>query len=78
MYPTILQGKSVKMRGSVISVPLLLLSDTIPASDELESPYIVQLIDGSTHSVSPRQIDDMIDYRSSDTQSFSFPSWLGA
>jgi hypothetical protein len=68
------------MRGSVISVPLPPDSTgTITATNDLEAPYQIQLIDGSIFSVSPRRMEDIIDYRSvSDTTSYSIPSWLGA
>ena len=77
LWPTTLHGKHVKMRGSVILVPLPEDSSSIPATNDVEHPYTIQLIDGSSFHVSPRRMDDIVDFRSPATSSFAIPSWLG-
>jgi len=77
LWPTTLHGKSVKMRGSVTSVPLP-VDETLPDNADLESPYTIMLIDGSFHQVSPRRMDDIVDLRCVSPTTFSIPSWLGS
>ena len=77
LWPTILHGKSVNMCGSVTSVPLPSV-ETLPDNDDLESPYTIQLIDGTSHHVSPRRMDDIVDLRCATSTTFSLPSWLGS
>ena len=77
LWPKILHGKSVKMRGSVTSVPVP-VDSAVPDTADLETPYTIQLIDGSTFQVSPRRMDDVVDLRSPANTTFSLPSWLGS
>jgi hypothetical protein len=41
------------MRGTVITVPIPNNTAQLPTSDAAASPYMVKLVDGSTHKVSP-------------------------
>lgn len=75
LWPTVLHGKPVKMRGSVTSVPVP-VDAAIPDTADLETPYTIQLIDG--YQVSPRRMDDIVDFRSPSEPIFSLPSWLGS
>jgi hypothetical protein len=78
VYLTTLQGKKVKMRGHVTSVPFPPTPDQVlPATDDLEAPYTIELIDGSSYSISPRRMEDIVDYRITDV-SFCIPAWLGS
>lgn len=79
LYCTTAQGKKVKMRGTVISVPLPSALNTLPADSISESPYQIRWVDGSTFSIPPVMMDDIVDFRSSSSQRiFSPPAWLRA
>jgi hypothetical protein len=47
----------ITMRGTVISVPALKVNSHLPASDTAASPYVIKLINGSIHQVSPDTMD---------------------
>jgi len=67
------------MRGTVISVPLPSELNTLPEDSISESPYKIQLVDGSIFSIPPVMMDDIVDCRSQSTKrSFSPPAWLRA
>ncbi len=48
------------MRGTVISVPIPSNTSQLPCTDRDAHPYVIQLIDGSTHRVSPLLMDDIV------------------
>jgi hypothetical protein len=67
------------MHGTVISVPILPSTCQLPCTDADAPPYAIQLIDGSTHQVSPLLMDDIVapyHYTSSSSSTIHFPSWL--
>jgi hypothetical protein len=69
----------VKMRGTIISVPVPLNTSQLPSNDADIPPYVIQLIDGSTHRVSPLFMDDIAaPYHTnlSSSSNLHFPSWL--
>ena len=74
-----ISNKTVIIRGTVISVPLPLSDCQIPASADDAPPYVIKLVDGSTHRVAPLLMDDIV--VSSDPNvvenRVEFPSWLG-
>ncbi len=50
----------VLMRGTHISVPIPCPNTPIPASDATSPPYVVHLVDGSVHQVSPDVLATMV------------------
>jgi hypothetical protein len=68
----------VNMRGTVISVPIPKVNSHLPTSDNTASPYVIQLVDGSIHQVSPDTMDLIVVPSSNTSQKIRFPSWLGA
>jgi hypothetical protein len=68
----------VNMRGTVISVPIPNINSRLPTSDNTASPYVIQLVDGSIHQVSPDTMDLIVMPSSITSQKLRFPSWLGA
>jgi hypothetical protein len=64
----------IKMRGSVISVPLPLSENQIPLSDQESPPYVIHLVDGSIHQVTYELMEDIVLSPSAST--LSFPSWM--
>jgi hypothetical protein len=70
-------SQTITMRGTVISVPLSPSPSQLPANDTTSSPYIIQLIDGSIHQVSPEYLESITSERSSSANKIKFPSWLG-
>jgi hypothetical protein len=65
------------MRGIVISVPISSSQHGLPTSDKDASPYIIKLVDGSIHQVSPDAMDEFVTTTSISTNKIRFPSWLG-
>jgi hypothetical protein len=68
---------TIHMRGMVISVPISNSNAQLPMSDNDAPPYVVQLIDGSIHKVSPDFMLSIITEPSSESNKIRFPSWLG-
>ncbi len=48
------------MRGIVISGPIQPTQHGLPLSDKDASPYIIKLVDGSIHQVSPDAIENFV------------------
>ena len=71
LYRTKVNGKAVKMRGTVISVPLPTELNTLPEDSISESPYHIRLVDGSTFSIPPVMMDDIVDFRSQNSEKFA-------
>jgi hypothetical protein len=65
------------MRGVVISVPIPKSSSSIPVPDNMASPYVIQLIDGSAYPVSPDVMNDIVTTPVTSLSKVRFPSWLG-
>ena len=79
-YPTRINPSSnttTMMRGIVISVPITSSLHGLPPSDRDASPYIIKLVDGSIHQVSPDAMDDFVNTTLPSTKKIRFPSWLG-
>jgi len=70
--------KIINMRGTVISVPVPNTPSQLPRSDAESPPYVIRLVDGTTHRVSPLMMDDIVApyCRDSANPSIQFPSWL--
>jgi len=68
----------IQMRGTVISVPIPSTTSQLPSSDADCSPYVIRLVDGSIHRVTPLIMDDIVApyHRSSSSPSLVFPSWM--
>jgi hypothetical protein len=62
------------MRGTVISVLIPNNNAQRPTSDATESPYMVKLVDGSTHKVSPEFLASILDSPISTNNKISFPT----
>ena len=71
--------KPVTMRGSVISVPIPVSGSQLPANDGDAPPYVIRLVDGSTHRISPLNMEVIIHVERSVSgqRSIAFPTWLG-
>jgi hypothetical protein len=65
------------MKGTVISVPISSNSTQLPLSDSDAPPYVIQLVDGSVHKVSPGILSSMITVTNNSEHKTYFPSWLG-
>jgi len=65
------------MRGTVISIPIPSPQSCLPVSDKEASPYVIRLIDGSIHRVSPDLMEQLVTTSSPTTNRIKFPSWLG-
>jgi hypothetical protein len=68
----------VNMRGTVISIPIPKVNSRLPMTDNTASPYVIRLVDGSIHQVSPDTMDLIVVPSSITSQKLRFPSWLGA
>ena len=68
------------MRGTVISVPVPATPSQLPSSDADSPPYVIWLVDGTTHRVSPLMMEAIVApyIRNSHISSIQFPSWLHA
>jgi hypothetical protein len=77
VYGTTLHGKKVKMRGSVISVPIPSADQGIPETANSASPYKIRLVDGTIIAVPPCTMDLIVDFSSSSTtNTYAIPKWL--
>ena len=67
------------MRGSVISVPIPVSGSQLPANDGDAPPYVIRLVDGSTHRISPLNMEVIVHVERSVSgqRSITFPTWLG-
>jgi hypothetical protein len=75
---TEISGKTVQMRGVVISVPVPDTPGQLPSSAADESPYVVRLVDGTIHKLSPYILDSVVvDRPSAPSNVISFPQWMG-
>jgi hypothetical protein len=72
-----LGSSPVYMRGTVISVPIQALTTQLPFSDNDAPPYVVHLVDGTIHSVSPDFLSSIISNPLPTSPKFNFPTWLG-
>lgn len=50
----------ITMCGTVISVPIPQATSNLPASDHTASPYVIRLVDGSIHQVSPDAMEHIV------------------
>ena len=66
----------IKMHGLVISVPLPLLDDQLPNSDQDSPPYVICLVDGSIHKVTYDLMEDIVIPPISSSPQISFLSWM--
>jgi hypothetical protein len=68
----------IQMRGTVISVPVPSTPSQLPSSDADSPPYVIRLVDGTTHRVSPLMMEDIVApyHRETNTSSIQFPSWM--
>jgi hypothetical protein len=79
VYNTTINSKKVKMRGSVISVPIPSSDQSIPENANSESPYKIRLVDGTIIAVPPCTMDSIVDVTSSTSkQTYTIPKWLQA
>jgi hypothetical protein len=51
---------TLQMRGTVISVPIPQCNSPLPISDTEASPYVVQLVEGSIHQISPDTMEQFV------------------
>ena len=65
------------IRGTVISVPIAVSGSQLPSSDQDSPPYVIKLVDGSVHKVSPDFLESIVQTPVSDSTQSAFPSWLG-
>jgi hypothetical protein len=70
-------NNTIIMNGTVISVPIPPASTQLPLSDADAPPYVIRLIDGSIHKISPDILASMVKTPIEDTNKSHFPSWLG-
>jgi len=70
-------NNTINMRGTVISVPLPLSDCQLPTSADDAPPYIIKLVDGSVHRVSPLLMDDIVAPYHKSNPGVAFPTWLG-
>jgi len=66
----------IKMRGSVISVPLPLLDDQLSNSDQDSPQYDIHLVDGSIPKVTYDLMEDIVIPPIPSSTQISFPSWM--
>jgi hypothetical protein len=67
---------AIKMRGLVVSVPLPLIIDQLPHSDQDSPPYVICLVVGSNYKVSHDAMEDIVIPPTSSSTHSSFPSWM--
>jgi hypothetical protein len=74
VYITTLQGKKVRMRGFVVSVPLSEDCNALPSGPIDEPPYKVRLVDGSIVAVPPSLMATIVDIKESSSRcGFTIP-----
>ena len=68
--------KPVTMHGSVISIPIPVSGLQLPANDDDAPPFAIQLVDGSTHRISPLNMEVIIHVERSVSgqRSIAFPT----
>ena len=68
----------IRLRGTVISVPVPNTPSQLPCSDADSPPYVIRLVDGSSHRVSPLMMANIVDQNciGSNVASIHFPSSL--
>jgi hypothetical protein len=79
-YPTKICSSSpysTHMRGIVILLPIPSPHNGLPISDADASPYVIRLIDGLVHQVSPDTLGQFVTTPSSSNHKIRFPSGLG-
>jgi hypothetical protein len=65
------------MRGTVILVPISPSNAHFPISDADSPPYVIRLVDGSVHKVSPEFLESIVTENNATSSKICFPSWLG-
>lgn len=68
---------TVLRRGTVIPVPIPSPDSPLPLSVADAMPYVIHLVDGSVHKVTPDFVSTIVTTTSLDTNKIFFPSWLG-
>ncbi len=68
---------TIRMRGTVISVPISSSNAQLPLTDDDAPPYVIRLVDGSVHKVSPEFLMSIVTDHISESPKICFPSWLG-
>jgi hypothetical protein len=68
---------SILMRGTVISVPINNTTSQLPINDADCPPYVIRLIDGSIHKVSPDYLATIVNDNHNPQNKICFPTWLG-
>jgi len=68
----------IRMRGTVISVPVPNTPSQLPCSDADSPPYVIRLVDRSSHRISPLMMANIVDQNciGSNVASIHFPSSL--
>ena len=72
--------KPVTMRGLFISVPIPVSGSQLPANDGDAPPYVIRLVEGSTHRISPLNMEVIfhVEWSVSGERSIAFPTWSGS
>jgi hypothetical protein len=65
------------MNGTVISVPINNESTQLLLNDSNAPPYVIRLVDGSVHRVSPEILESIVKDTLTIPKKNYFPSWLG-
>ncbi len=77
IWVTKIGSKKVRMRGTVISVPLPSDDTALPDNSHLEATYKIKWVDGCIYSVPPAMMDDIVDFPDlTKRHNFTFPAWL--
>ena len=77
MWPLRQNNNTVKMRGTVISVPLSTTLMQLPSSSADEPSYTIRLIDGSTVHASPAFMEEIMDCHGPFQEIHTLPTWMG-
>jgi hypothetical protein len=70
-------SNTILMHGTVISVPIYNAITQLPLNDSDAPPYVIRLIDRSTHKVSPDILAYMVKSSPNSDNKLRFLSWLG-
>jgi hypothetical protein len=78
-FPLITSNKkdTIQMNGTVISIPIHSNGTQLPLNDSDAPPYVIKLVDGSVHKVSPDFLASIIKSTPNPDSKMCFPSWLG-
>jgi hypothetical protein len=66
-------GTTIQMNGTIISIPLNIENTQLPLNDHDAPPYVIRLVDGSIHKVSPEFLASIAKSSSSDENKTHFP-----